>query len=106
MEFLIITRQSTPPPPEMVVPLLEASQDWVSEVRASGKVTGAWAFAGTQNGCGVLEVDSHEELDEIIGRFPFAPFSNIEVIALSDLDRSLQTAKAVAQQALAGVGAR
>ncbi len=104
MEFLIITKQSTTPPLEMVVPLLEAAQDWVGQLRASGKLKAAWGFAGTQNGCGVLEVDSHEELDELMARFPFAPFSSIEVIALTDLDRSLETAKAVSQQLLERVG--
>jgi hypothetical protein len=28
MQFLIITKQSSPPPPEMAVPLMEAMEAW------------------------------------------------------------------------------
>ena len=42
-----------------------------------------WGFAGTIGGGGVLEVESHEELDAIMARFPFAPFSSIEIIAIA-----------------------
>jgi muconolactone delta-isomerase len=105
MQFLVMTRQFSPPPPEMIAPLLEATQGWLAQHRASGKIKSAWAFAGTTNGAGVLDVDSHEELDEIVGAFPFAPFSTIDVIALSDLDRSLETAKAEAARFGQAVGA-
>jgi muconolactone delta-isomerase len=105
MQFLVITRQFGPPPLEMVTPLLEATQGWLAQHRASGKIKSAWAFAGTTNGGGVLDVDSHEELDDIVAAFPFAPFSTIDVITLSDLDRSLETAKAVSTRARDAVGA-
>ncbi len=104
MQFLVLTRQFSPPPIEMVAPLLEATQAWLARYRGSGKITSAWAVAGTPNGGGLLEVDSHEELDEIVGDFPLAPFSTMEVIALSDLDRSLETAKAQATQAREAMG--
>ena len=51
----------------------------------------------------MLEVESHEELDAIMARFPFAPFSSIEIIALSDLDTSLANAKAFVQEMMAGM---
>jgi muconolactone delta-isomerase len=41
----------------------------------------------------VVDVDSHEELDEIMAGFPFGPFSTTEVYALSDLDRSLAASR-------------
>ena len=62
----------------------------VDHERAQGKAKALWAFAGT-NGGGVLEVESHEELDAIMARFPFAPFSTIEIIALSDWVRVSRT---------------
>jgi muconolactone delta-isomerase len=103
MQFLVITRQTTPPPPDMLVPMFDAMRAWVAEHRGSGAMTAAWAFAGTPGGGGVLEVDSHEHLDEIMTRFPFAPFSSIEVIALSDLDRSLQAGRRFVEEMLAGM---
>ena len=103
MQFLIITRQTSSPPPELLVPMLDAMLAWVAQYRTAGNVRSVFAFAGTPGGGGVLEVESHEELDAIMARFPFAPFSAIEVIALSDLDTSLANAKASVQEMMAGV---
>ena len=103
MQFLVLTRQATPPPPEMLIPMLDAMTAWVAQHRASGSVVAVWAFAGTNGGGGVLEVESHEELDAIMARFPFAPFSSIEVIALSDLDASLSNARAFVQEMMVGM---
>ena len=75
MQFLIITKQSSPPPPEMVIPLIDAMEAWLAKGRADGTMRSSWAFAGTQGGGGIAEVDSHEQLDAIMAGFPFGPFS-------------------------------
>lgn len=103
MQFLIITRPTSPTPPEMLVPMLSAMEAWLAQHRASGKIEVVWSFAGTGGGGGVLEVESHEELDAIMARFPFAPFSSVEVLALSDLDRSLANARAFIEEMMAGM---
>ncbi|MDP9223563.1 MAG: muconolactone Delta-isomerase family protein [Actinomycetota bacterium] len=54
----------------------------------------------------MLDVESHEELDAIMSRFPFAPFSTIEIIPLSDIDESLAHAKAFVGEMLAGMASR
>ena len=106
MQFLVITRQKTPAPPEMLMPLLGAMEAWVAQNRASGKATAVWGFAGTIGGGGVLEVESHEELDAVMSRFPFAPFSTVEIIALSSIDESLANAKAFVGEMMAGMASR
>ena len=88
------------------MPMLDAMEAWVAQHRASGKAKAVWAFAGTNGGGGVLEVESHEELDAIMARFPFAPFSTIEIIALSDMDKSLANAKAFVEEMMAGMASR
>ena len=103
MQFLVITKQASPPPPEMLVPMLDAMSAWVAQHRASGKMIAIWSFAGTTGGGGVLDVESHEELDEIMARFPFAPFSSVEILPLSDLDKSLANGKAFVQEMMAGM---
>ena len=103
MQFLIITRPTSPTPPEMMVPMLGAMEAWLAQHRASGKMKAVWSFAGTAGGGGVLEVESHEELDAIMARFPFAPFSSVEVLALSDLDKSLANARAFIEEMMAGM---
>ena len=106
MQFLVITRQSTPPPPEMLMPMIGAMEAWVAQNRASGKAKATWAFAGTPGGGGVIEVENHEELDAIMSRFPFGPYSTVEIIALSDLDKSLANAKAFVGEMMAGMASR
>jgi muconolactone delta-isomerase len=101
MQFLIITKQSSPPPPEMVIPLIDAMEAWLAKNQADGTLKSSWSFAGTQGGGGIAEVDSHEQLDTIMAGFPFGPFSSIEVYALSDLAQSLAASRAVFQQMMA-----
>jgi len=103
VQFLVITRQTTPPPPEMLLPMIGAMEAWSTGLRASGKAPAMWSFAGTNGGGGLLDVESHEELDAIMARFPFGPFSHVEIIALSDLDAGLANAKAVVQEMMAGM---
>lgn len=103
MQFLVITKQSSSPPPEMLVPMIGAMEAWVAQHRASGKMTAVWAFAGSNGGGGVLEVESHEELDSVMARFPFGPFSTIEIIPLSDLGKSLANVRAFVQEMMAGM---
>ena len=104
MQFLLITKQSSPPPPEMAVPLIEAMEAWVARYRATGQLTSIWGFAGLPGGGGVVDVGSHEELDEIMVAFPFGPFSEIEILALSDIDQALAGAKAAFQQMMEMMG--
>ena len=106
MQFLVITRQKTPAPPEMLMPMLGATEAWLAQNRASGKAKAMWGFAGAIGGGGVLEVESHEELDAIMSRFPFGPFSTIEIIALSDIDATIANAKAFAEEMMAGMASR
>jgi len=104
MQFLIITKPSSPPPPEMVLPLIGAMEAWVAQGRKDGTSKAIWSFAGTQGGGGILEVESHEQLDEIMAGFPFAPFSSVEVYALADLDKSLAATRGVFEQMMAMMG--
>jgi len=101
MQFLIITKAMNPVPPEMTVPLIDAMTAWLAKGRADGTLGAAWSFAGTLGGGGIIEVESHEQLDEVMAGFPFGPFSSIEVYPLSDVDRSLATSRAVVEQMMA-----
>jgi len=53
------------------------------------KIEQDWASAGLSGGGAILNVDSHEELDNIMGEFPFGPFSKVRIMAMSDLSTSL-----------------
>jgi muconolactone delta-isomerase len=77
-------------PPETALGLLEAMKGWVDQY--GGRMDVLWGFAGMPGGCGIVNVDTADELDEIMTAFPFAPFSETNIYALTDLKKSLARA--------------
>lgn len=94
-------------PAEMALPMMKMMQAWVAEHQASGKMEQVWSFAGFTGGGGILNVDTHEELDSIMGGFPFAAYSKMDIYALANLDASLadQVGRIEAMMATMGVPA-
>lgn len=90
MKFLVVTKQASPAPPEVALGLFEALSGWAKEHTASGKMEQIWSFAGSNGGGGLLNVDSLEELDQIMNAFPMGPFSTIETFPLVELEASLE----------------
>lgn len=90
MRFLVVTKSNSPIPPEMALPIFEATSVWAQQHTASGKMEQIWSFAGLPGGGGILNVDSPEELDEIMTAFPLSPFSTTEIYSLVDVEPSLQ----------------
>jgi muconolactone delta-isomerase len=102
MRFLIVTRATSPLPPPMTPMLVAGMKQWSAAHRESGKLEQVWSFAGMAGGGGILNVDSHEELDEIMAGFPFGPFSHIELYPLADLDAGLDNLEKSMQQMMGG----
>ena len=90
MRFLVTTLPRHPIPPEVALGLVQAMKAFAE--RYKDKTEQNWAFAGIAGGGAILNVDSHEELDKIMGEFPFGPFSKVEIRALADLSISLDNA--------------
>lgn len=93
MRFLVTSKSISPFPMEAALGMTEAMSQWVEKYQAGGQMEQVWAFAGTQGGGGILNVETPEELDDIMTEYPFAPFSQIDVYPLSDLKRSLEKNK-------------
>ena len=93
MRFLVLTEGRNPVPPEMAMPMMDTMDAWLAEHRASGKLEDVWSYAGRPGGGGILNVDSHEELDAIMVGFPFSQTSSVSVHALADLDASLANSR-------------
>jgi hypothetical protein len=98
MRFLVITLPRHPIPPEVALGLVQAMKSF-SE-RYKDKTEQAWSFAGLSGGGVILDVDSHEELDRIMGEFPFGPFSKVKVWAMADLATSLDNAARALEAAM------
>lgn len=87
MRFLVVTRGKHPVPPSPE--LVDAMKGWVDRHLESGQMEQTWNFAGVRGGGGILDVESLDELDDIMTGFPFGPYSEIEVLPLTDLHESL-----------------
>jgi muconolactone delta-isomerase len=90
MRFLITTLPRHPIPPEIGLGLVQAMRAF--SVKYQHKTVETWAFAGLAGGGALVEVDSPEELDKMMTEFPFGPFSDVEIKALTDLSVSLDNA--------------
>ena len=91
MKFLIMSHSKHPFPPEIGPALVDAMYGWPD--RHSAKMEQVWGFAGVQGGGGVLNVTLLEELDQVMTEFPFAPFSETQVIPLTEIRASLDRVK-------------
>ena len=91
MKFLVITIQKQPPPPEILPALTEAMVQWVAEAKKSGKMEALYSIAGQPGGLGIGNVDSLEELDDMVQGIPMNPFSSVQVFPLSDIDHAMAT---------------
>lgn len=96
MKFLVVTTSKQPAPPEMAMGMIEAMRGWVD--RNQSKMDAIWGFAGMPGGCGILNVDTADELDEVMTSFPFAQFSEIQIYPLTDLHRALDRAQSAWEQ--------
>ena len=106
MRFLVISKSKHLAPPDMMAPLFDAMIAWSNKLQASGKAEAMWSLAQGQGGGGIMNVDSLEELNTLMLEFPFAAFSDIEVLPIVDLVPALQRAKQVMAAMMQGGGGR
>jgi muconolactone delta-isomerase len=90
MKFLVVSKRTAPPPPEAWLDLTDASAAWADQYMRSGELEAAWSIAGGGGMAGVVTVESLEALEAIMVEFPWAPFSDIEVHPLVDLQTSTE----------------
>lgn len=91
------------PPLEMAAGLIDAGEAWGRKYTSNAKLEQIWGFAAAQGGGGICNVNSLEELDEVMQECPFLPFSDIEVYGLVDYFPTVKAAKR-AMMAMAAPG--
>ena len=102
MRFLVVTLNRTPIPLEMAPALLEGMRAWMEG--NSDTIEQIWSFAGVGGGGGILNVESLEQLDAVMGQFPYGPFSDIQIYGLADLKQSLDGFEEMFKQMAGGAG--
>ena len=91
MKFLVISIQKLPPPPEVMPTVVEGLIQWVAWAKGSGKFETIYSFPGQSGGMSIVDVSSGEELNDIMAQNPWAPFADIQIFPLSDIDKAMTT---------------
>jgi len=89
MKFLVIVEGVPGQPtmtPEQTLNLTKANWAWSKKLTESGKADVAYALAdhagGLMGGCGIMNVNSLEELAEYLGTFPASGIATFKVYPL------------------------
>ncbi|TMB65954.1 MAG: hypothetical protein E6J43_11270 [Chloroflexi bacterium] len=90
-------------PSEKWLGMVASTWQAIKQLENNGKVLAGGAMIGKRAGCVIVDVDSNEELFELLTRLPVAGYMEWEVVPLIPADKALDTAKwALQQLSLAG----
>lgn len=93
MRFLVIDRGTTAETePGFDPDVFLKARDWTVKKMEEGKIAMAYALSGEHASCIVFDVDSLEELDDLLLEYPLSPYSVFEIYGLSDIARSFEKA--------------
>jgi muconolactone delta-isomerase len=99
MKFLVIvTPRPVPLPPNVIADLLTAQKDWLKQRIADGTVETLYGFVGG-GGIGSANVDSHEQMNELLVSSPAFPITDFEVKPIGDFETTLDAGVAALRQA-------
>ena len=93
--FLVIQRATGPTPPPNSPEIAEMAKLLVSEfeyqlkLQKEGKIVAGGSFLDIRGGCGIVEVDSVEELGEIFFNSPLNPWVDRELHPLGTIEDTL-----------------
>jgi len=105
MLFFIKASLSEPPPMPREQYLGTVASTWqvIKQLESNGKVISGGAFVGQRAGVVIVDVESHEELADLLNRLPLSAYLQWEVVPLISAERALESAKwALQQLSLAG----
>ncbi len=73
--------------------MVASTWEAIKQLENNGKVLAGGAMVGQRAGCVIVDVDSNEELSELMLRLPVAAYMEWEVVPLIPADKALDTAK-------------
>jgi muconolactone delta-isomerase len=85
-------------PREQYLGMIASTWQAIKQLENNGKVITGGAYIGQRAGCVILDVDSNEELSDILNRIPLSGYLDWEVVPLIPADRALDSAKWALQQ--------
>ena len=70
--------------------LMEATVDYLKQMKQSGKILEAYALAGSERTMTIAELDSPEEITKIIAGVPMGAFLDFETYPLADFEEMMK----------------
>jgi len=70
--------------------LMEATVGYLKQMKQSGKILEAYALAGSERTMTISELDSPEEIAQMIAGVPLGPFLNWETYPLADFEEMMK----------------
>jgi muconolactone delta-isomerase len=99
MKFLVmVTPRQVPMPPNVIAELLSAQKDWLNERVDDGTFEAVYGFVGG-GGCGIANVESHEQMHELLVSSPAFPIGDYEVKPIGDVNQIIEAGVAALRQA-------
>jgi muconolactone delta-isomerase len=90
-------------PNENWLGLVASTWQAIKQLENNGKVLAGGAMIGRRAGCVIVNVDSNEELSDLLVRLPIAGYIDWEIEPLIPAEKALESAKwALQQLSLAG----
>lgn len=93
MRFLVISKNKHLVPPEVLAPMIDAMIAWTTKLQSSGKAEVIWSLASGNGGGAIVNVDSLDELNQLMSEYPLGPVSETEAIPIVDLLPALNRVK-------------
>src|SRR5437867_7899692 len=78
--------------------MIASTWEVIKQLENNGKVLTGGAFVGQRAGCVIVDVESNEELADLLNRLPLSAYLEWEVVPLITADRALESAKWALQQ--------
>jgi len=91
-------REQASIPDENWLGMVAATWQVIKQLENNGKVLAGGAMVGQRAGCVILDVESNEELSDLLIRLPAAGYLEWEVVPLIPADKALDAAKWALQQ--------
>lgn len=92
MRYLVIgeMKRTAPMPPEQFLKQAIASMQALAAQEKAGKVVAGGVFAGRPGGFGVVEAETHEEVDRFCTSLPFWALLDWEIIPLISYESAVE----------------
>jgi muconolactone delta-isomerase len=85
VKFLVIWQLELSLLSRQMATALTRVPEYAASLESAGKIVSRYHIVGAHGGVWIMNVDSHEELERLLGGSPVYNFSTYEVRALSDM---------------------